>query len=270
CQQVCKHLQEELAEKERKEEDLKRKNSRSESELEALKALLTQSEEEVVMLKHERELMLISHQKSTEQLQETLRQKMQNEENWKERVETELAKAEAQHIKAILKVKEEVKVELDTERQKQKELITKCQQEYEELQKMIPGLISSATNSLRMETETLEKKLQEAQTKLAEKDERKEIQSLKRQISELEFQLTLEKNKNESFLADMREEIKHRSDELEKLTQERTQLIHNLNEAQEENFLLQEAVCREREERCELTAALTRAREELLELKKLS
>ncbi|XP_063194320.1 protein LEKR1 isoform X3 [Chroicocephalus ridibundus] len=221
CQQVCKHLQEEVAEKERKEEDLKRRTSRSESELEALKTLLRQTEEEVVMLKQERELMLISHQNRTEQLQETLRQKMRNEDNWREK---------------------------------------------------IPGLISSATSSLRMETEILEKKLQDAQTKLAEKDEdkEKEIQSLKRLITELEFQLTVEKNNNESFLDNMRKEIKHKSDELEKLTQERTQLIHNLSQVQEENTLLQETVRRECEERYELTAALTQAREQVLELKKLS
>ncbi|XP_069648989.1 protein LEKR1 isoform X2 [Haliaeetus albicilla] len=262
CQQVCKHLQEEVAEKERKEEDLKRRTGRSESELEALKALLRQTEEEVVMLKQER----------TEQLQETLRQKMRNEDNWREKMEIDLAKGEARHKEAILKVKEEARVELDIERQKQQELITKYQRDHEELQKKIPGLISSATNSLRKETEILEKKLQDAQVKLAEKDEdkEKEIQSLKRLITELEFQLTMEKNNNESFLDNMRKEIKHKSDELEKLTQERTQLIHNLSQVQEENTLLQETVRRECEERYELTAALTQAREQVLELKKLS
>ncbi|XP_009462136.1 PREDICTED: leucine-, glutamate- and lysine-rich protein 1 [Nipponia nippon] len=272
CQQVCKHLQEEVAERERKEDDLKRRTGRSESELEALKALLRQTEEEVVMVKQERELMLISHQNRTEQLQETLRQKMRNEDNWREKMEIDLAKGEARHKEAILKVKEEARVELDIERQKQQELITKYQRDYEELQKKIPGLISSATNSLRMETEILEKKLQDAQIKLAEKDEdkEKEIQSLKRLITELEFQLTVEKNNNESFLDNMRKEIKHKSDELEKLTQEKTQLIHNLTQVQEENTLLQETVRRECEERYELTAALTQAREQVLELKKLS
>ncbi|NXP02658.1 LEKR1 protein, partial [Thinocorus orbignyianus] len=272
CQQVCKHLQEEVVEKERKEEDLKRRTGRSESELEALKDLLRQTEEEVVMLKQERELMLISHQNRTEQLQETLRQKMRNEDNWREKMEIDLAKGEARHKEAILKVKEEARVELDIERQKQQELITKYQRDHEELQKKIPGLISSATSSLRMETEILEKKLQDAQTKLAEKDEdkEKEIQSLKRLVTELEFQLTMEKNNNESFLDNMRKEIKHKSDELEKLTQERTQLIHDLSQVQEENTLLQETVRRECEERYELTAALTQAREQVLELKKLS
>ncbi|NXD48733.1 LEKR1 protein, partial [Corvus moneduloides] len=133
-------------------------------------------------------------------------------------------------------------------------------------------LISSATKSLRMETEILEKKLQDAQMKLAEKDgdKEKEIQSLKRLISELEFQLTMEKSNNESFLDKLRKEIKHKSDELEKLTQERTQLIQSLNQVQEENALLQDTVRRECEERFELTAALGRAREQVLELRRLS
>ncbi|XP_033919674.1 protein LEKR1 [Melopsittacus undulatus] len=272
CQQVCKHLQEEVAEKERKEEDLKKRTGRLESELESLKALLRQTEEEVVMLKQERELMLISHQNRTEQLQVALRQKMQNEDNWREKMEINLAKGEAEHKEAILKVKEEARVEIDIERQKQQELIAKYQRDHEELQKKIPGLISSATNSLRMETELLEKKLQDAQIKLTEKDEEKEkeIESLKRLITELEFQLSMEKNNNESFLDSMRKEIKHKSGELEKLTQERTQLIHNLTQVQEENTLLQETVRRECEERYELTAALTQAREQVLELKKLS
>ncbi|XP_067158324.1 protein LEKR1 [Apteryx mantelli] len=272
CQQVCKHLQEEVAEKERKEEDLKRRTGRSESEIETLKSLLRQTEEEVVMLKQERELMLISHQNRTEHLQETLRQKVQNEDNWREKVELDLAKGEAQHKEAILKVKEEARMELDTERQKHQELITKYQRDQEELQKQIPELISSAINSLRMEVEILEKKLQDAQVKLAEKDEDKEkdIQSLKALITELEFQLKMEKNNNESFLDNMRKEIKQKSDELENLTQERTQLIHTLSQVQEENTLLQETVRRECEERYELTEALTQAREQVLELKKLS
>uniref|UniRef100_A0A8C3MSH2 Uncharacterized protein n=1 Tax=Geospiza parvula TaxID=87175 RepID=A0A8C3MSH2_GEOPR len=268
CQQVCKHLQDEVAEKERREEDLKRRTGRSESELETLKALLSQTEQEVLMLKQERELL----KSRTEQLQETLRQKVQSEDSWRDKLEMDLAKGEARHKEAILKVREEARVELELERQKQQELITKYQREHEELQQKIPGLISSATKSLRMEMEILEKKLQDAQMKVAEKDgdKEKEIQSLKRLISELEFQLTMEKSNNESFLDKLRKEIKHKSDELEKLTQEKTQLIHSLSQVQEENSVLQDTVRRECEERFELTAALGRAREQVLELRRLS
>ncbi|NXO87223.1 LEKR1 protein, partial [Sitta europaea] len=229
CQQVCKHLQEEVAEKERKEEDLKRRTGRSESELETLKALLSQTEQEVLMLKQERELLLVSQQSRVEQLQEALRQKVRS--SWRNKLEADAAQGEA-----VLRVREEARLELDLERHKQQELLTKCQREHEELQQKIPGLISSATKSLRMETEILEKKLQDAQMKLAEKDgdKEKEIQSLKRLISELEFQLTMEKSNSESFLEKLRKEIKHKSEELEKLTQEKTQLVHSLSQVQEE------------------------------------
>ncbi|OWK52335.1 protein LEKR1 isoform X1 [Lonchura striata] len=232
CQQVCKHLQEEVAEKERREEDLKRRTGRSESELETLKALLSQTEQEVLMLKQERELL----KSRVEQLQEALRQKVQSEDSWRDKLEKDLAKGEARHKEAILKVREEARVELELERKNQQELITKYQRDHEELQQKIPGLISSATKSLRMEMEILEKKLQDAQMKVAEKDgdKEKEIQSLKRLISELEFQLTMEKSNNESFLDKLRKEMKHKSDELEKLTQEKTQLIHTLSQVQEE------------------------------------
>uniref|UniRef100_A0A452J5A2 Leucine, glutamate and lysine rich 1 n=1 Tax=Gopherus agassizii TaxID=38772 RepID=A0A452J5A2_9SAUR len=134
CQQVCKRLQEEVAEKERQEEDLKRRTSCSESELETIKTLLRQREEEVVMLKQERDLMQISHQNKTEQLQEALKQKILNEDNWREKMEIGLAKHQARHTEEIFRLKEDARMELDIERQKHQELIAKYQKDQEELQ----------------------------------------------------------------------------------------------------------------------------------------
>lgn len=54
CQCVCKHLQEEVIEKERKDKELKKRTSCLESELEIIKNLLKQREEEVAMLKRDR------------------------------------------------------------------------------------------------------------------------------------------------------------------------------------------------------------------------
>ncbi|KAL4678210.1 hypothetical protein H8959_020884, partial [Pygathrix nigripes] len=85
CQQIYKALQEELTAKEKQEEDIKRRINLAENELEITKTLLNQTREEVLTLKNERELMLISHQKSIEQLQETLRQKLLSDDNWKEK-----------------------------------------------------------------------------------------------------------------------------------------------------------------------------------------
>lgn len=52
-------------------------------------------------------------------------------------MEMDLAKGEARHKEAILKVKEDARVELDMERQKQQELIAKYQRDHEELQKKV-------------------------------------------------------------------------------------------------------------------------------------
>nr|XP_035133716.2 protein LEKR1 isoform X4 [Callithrix jacchus] len=86
CQQIYKTLQEELTAKEKQEEDIKRRINLAENELEITKILLNQTREEVLTLKNERELLLISHQKSIEQLQETLRQKLLSDDNWKEKI----------------------------------------------------------------------------------------------------------------------------------------------------------------------------------------
>uniref|UniRef100_A0A8C3HZU8 Leucine, glutamate and lysine rich 1 n=1 Tax=Chrysemys picta bellii TaxID=8478 RepID=A0A8C3HZU8_CHRPI len=219
-----------------------------------------------------RELMQISHQNKTEQLQEALRQKLLNEDNWREKMEIALAKHQARHTEEIFRLKEDARMELDIERQKHQELIAKYQKAQKELQMKIPELISSAINSLRMEVGILKNQLQEAQIKLTEKDEDKEeeMRSLKRLVTKLEFQRKKEQNNSDSLSEDMRKEIKEKSDELEKLTQEQAELIQNLSQAQEENSFLQETVRRECEERYELTEALTQAREQVLELKRLS
>ncbi|XP_008104328.1 protein LEKR1 isoform X2 [Anolis carolinensis] len=272
CQQACCRLQEEMIEKERKEEDLKKLTKHLESELEAIKNLLKQREEEVVTLKQERASVLISHQTRTEQLQETLRQKVLSEKSWQEKIEAERAKEQVHHKEEVLRLKEDAKMELDIEKQKHQEIVAKYQKDQNELlHTKIPLLISSATYNLKMEMDALEKKLHESQAMLTEKNQEreKEWQNLKKQIMELEHQLQKEQSTHHSVTANMKEEIKKKTHELEKLTQEQTQLIQNMNQVQEENALLQDTVRRECEERYELTEALAQAREQVVDLKKL-
>uniref|UniRef100_A0A8C6VL64 Leucine-, glutamate- and lysine-rich protein 1 n=1 Tax=Naja naja TaxID=35670 RepID=A0A8C6VL64_NAJNA len=224
------------------------------------------------MLKQERESVLVSHQKITEQLQETLRQKVLNEKNWQEKVETDKVKEHTSHKEEIVRLKEEARIELDIEKQKHQELIAKYQKDQDELlHTKIPLLICHATNKLKVEMETLEKKLHEAERKVNEKDHKreKEWQSLRRQITELEFQLKEEQGIHNSVTEDMKEEIKKKTCELEKLTEEQKQLIQTMDQVQEENALLQDTVRRECEERYELTEALVQAKEQVMERKKL-
>ncbi|XP_060154470.1 protein LEKR1 [Globicephala melas] len=274
CQQIYKTLQEELTAKERQEADLKRRINLAENELEITKTLLNQAKQEVVTLKSERELMLISHQKSMEQLQETLRQKMLNGDNWREKVEAELAKERAQHLvefqeQALLF--EEVKLELDIEKEKHQEIIQKCKKEKEELQMKISDLIEGATKDLRLKVAALEEKLHESHIQYTEESElkEKEIENLKNLVAEFESRLKKEIDSNDSVSEDLRKEMKQKSDELERVMLAQAQLIQQFNQSQEENTFLQETVRRECEERFELTEALSQAREQLLELRKL-
>ncbi|XP_040125887.2 protein LEKR1 isoform X4 [Ictidomys tridecemlineatus] len=221
CQQIYKALQEELTAKERQEEDTKRIINLSESELEITKVLLNQTRQEVTTLKNERELMLMSHQKSIEQLQETIRQKMLSDDSWKEK---------------------------------------------------ISDLIAGATRDLRLEVTTLKEKLHKSHIQYTEESEskKKEIENLKNLVAEFESRLKKEIDSNHSVSEDLRKEMKHKSDELERVLLAQTQLIQQLSRSQEENTFLQETVRRECEERSELTQALSQAREQLLALRKLS
>ncbi|XP_048650223.1 protein LEKR1 isoform X5 [Marmota marmota marmota] len=222
------------------------------------------------------ELMLMSHQKSIEQLQETIRQKMLSDDSWKEKIETELAKERARHLaefeeKALL-FKEEAKLELDIEKEKHQEIIQKYKKEQKELQMKISDLIAGATRDLRLEVTTLKEKLHKSHIQYTEESEskKKEIENLKNLVAEFESRLKKEIDSNHSVSEDLRKEIKHKSDELERVLLAQTQLIQQLSQSQEENTFLQETVRRECEERSELTQALSQAREQLLALRKLS
>ncbi|XP_054556958.1 protein LEKR1 isoform X2 [Talpa occidentalis] len=276
CQQIYKTLQEELTAKERQEEDTKRRMNLAENELEITKALLKKTQEEVVTLKNERELMLISHQKSIEQLQETLRQKLLSDDNWREKIEAELAKERARHLAEFeaqaLLFKEEARLELDIEKEKHQEIIQKYKKEQEELQMKISNLIAGATRDLRQEVATLEGKLYESHKRFSEKSEskEKEIETLKNLVAEFESRLKKEIDSNDSISEDLRKEMKQKSEELERAILAQTELRQQFNQSQEENTFLQETVRRECEERFELTEALSQAREQLLAFQRLS
>ncbi|KAM7248538.1 hypothetical protein CapIbe_000577 [Capra ibex] len=276
CQQIYKTLQEELTAKERQEDDLKRRINLAENELEITRTLLNQTKEEVVTLKSERELMLISHQKSIEQLQETLRQKLLNDDNWREKIEAEITKERAQHLvefqEQALLFKEEAKLELNIEKEKHQEIIQKYKKEQEELQMKISDLIEGATKDLRFKLAALEEKLRKSHVQYTEESalKEKEIENLKSLVVEFESHLKKEIDSNGSVSEDLREEMKKKSDELERVMLAQTQLIEQFNQSQKENTFLQETVRRECEERFELTEALSQAREQLLELRKLS
>eukprot|EP00079_Xenopus_tropicalis_P025546 XP_012818895.2 PREDICTED: leucine-, glutamate- and lysine-rich protein 1 isoform X2 [Xenopus tropicalis] len=269
-------LQEVLAEKERAEENCKRRTQRLESELETLKEVLKQSQEEIAALQHERELKFVSYQNRIEQLQDALRQRILSNDSRDAKLEAELENERNKYLRKLeeteQKYKEEASVELNIERQKNEELIKKLQKQQQELEEKIPMLICQASEELTIEINLLEKKLQEAQTRLAERDQAKESETgnLKKMISELEHSLKREQNKNNFVLEEARSELYVKSEKLNELTQNIDELRLQLDKVIQENSFLKETVRLECEERYELTEALTQAREQLIELKRVN
>ncbi|XP_053316368.1 protein LEKR1 [Spea bombifrons] len=275
-QQECKTLQEVIAEKERTEEYSRQKTQRMETELETIKEMLKQTQEEVATLQHERELKTMAYQNRIEELEVALKQRIISDDNWEAKLETELENERQKYSLRLEEIennfKEETKMELEIERQKHEELIRKLQKQQEELKSQIPSLLSKARAELYTDINVLEKKLQDAQARLTNKDHAKEseIGNLKKMISELELRLQREQNNSRSALEDMRKDMYTKSEQLKELTQYMEELKHQLDHAKQENSFLKDTVRMECEERHELREALTQAREQLLELNQSS
>ncbi|XP_055502269.1 protein LEKR1 isoform X2 [Leucoraja erinacea] len=276
CVQKCKGLEEQLEVKVRKESEVENQSSKSLSEIMTLKDALGQVEEKLVALKQEREQMIISHQNRIEQLQESFRQKLSSEESWRAKMDSELSKQHAKHstdLKELTRqMKEEAKVEIDIERERHQELITKYREEYKALQTKVPDLVNAATKEFQMEISSVKIKLQEAQCQLSQEEHCRddEISKLGKIISRLETQLKQEQNRVESMNEELRTEVQQKSIETRESQQVILQLREELCQTEEENTFLAETVRRECVERYELTEALTQAREQLKEFKKLS
>ncbi|XP_069831396.1 protein LEKR1 isoform X2 [Dendropsophus ebraccatus] len=275
-QQKCTQLQEEITEMRRTGENYSRRIRHLEEELETMKKMLKQSEEEVVNMKQERELQIVSYQNRIEELQEALKQRMLSEDSWETKMQNELENQQQKYLLKIEETKkqlhEEAYMELEIERQKHEEMLKNFQNKNDALEGKIPALISKACDELHTEVNMLEKKLQEAQTRLMERDHAKdsEVANLKKIVSELELQLKREQNHNISVLEEMRKDIQIKAEKLKELNLNCAELRHHLDQAKQEIEFLKETVRMECEERYELTEALTLTKQQLLEIKRVS
>ncbi|XP_056420992.1 protein LEKR1 isoform X2 [Hyla sarda] len=267
-------LQKEITEMRRMEENYKRRFHHLETELETMKEVLKQSEEEVVNMKQERELQIVSYQNRIEELQGALKQRMQNEDSWETKMQNELENQQRKYLLKIEETKkqlrEEANVELAIERQKHEEMLKNFQNQNDALELKIPALISKACNELHTEVNMLERKLQEAQARLTGKDHAKdyEVANLKKIVSELEFRLQREQDHSISVSEEMRKDIHTKAEKLKELNLNCSELKHHLDQAKQEIEFLKETVRMECEERYELTEALTQAKQQLLEIKR--
>ncbi|XP_018412533.1 PREDICTED: leucine-, glutamate- and lysine-rich protein 1-like [Nanorana parkeri] len=273
-QQKCQQLQEEITEMGNTEDNHRRRTQRLDSELETTNEVLKQTEQDLAHLQQERELQMISYQNRIEQLQETLKKRMQSDDSWETKIQNELENQQQTFMQKLKETEwrlhEEANMEVEIERQRHSEVIKMLQNKNEELEGKIPALVSRACEELQTEIQILEKKLQQTQARLLEKNQAKgtEVANLKKRISELEVRLNRDYEHNTSSLEEMRKDIHTKAEQLNEMNMSCAQLRHQLDQVTQENAFLKETVRMECEERYELTEALTQAKEQLFELKR--
>ncbi|XP_047678722.1 golgin subfamily A member 6-like protein 1 isoform X3 [Tachysurus fulvidraco] len=145
--------------------------------------------------------------------------------------------------------------ELEIERQRNEQLIQKCQTEYQHLQDKLPTLVQSATQELKEELSALEVQLQKRE---------EEVKCVRKEASEREERLLREHHTELEHLQHKVQEHQQEALEIQQAYRDILQLREENSTLHEENCVLQETVRRECEERAELTAALSLAREQLL------
>ncbi|CAI9617549.1 unnamed protein product, partial [Staurois parvus] len=166
---------------------------------------------------------MISYQNRIEQLQETLKQRMQSDDSWETKIQNELENQRQRFIQKLEETEqrllEEANMEVEIERQRHGEVIKMLQNKNEELEGKIPTLVSRACEELQAEINILEKKLQQAQARLLEKNQAKdtEMTNLKKIISELEIRLKRDYEHNTSSLEEMRKEIHSKAEQLNEM-----------------------------------------------------
>nr|XP_044626914.1 leucine-, glutamate- and lysine-rich protein 1 isoform X4 [Equus asinus] len=215
CQQIYKTLQEELTSKERQEEDMKRRINLAESELEITKTLLSQTKEQVATLKSERELMLISHQKSIEQLQETLRQKLLNDDNWREKISDLIAGATR-----------DLRLEVATLEEKLHESHIRYTEESESKEKEIKNLknlVAEFESRLKEEIDSNDSVSEDLRKEMKQKSD--ELERVMLAQTQLIQQFNQSREENTFLQETVRRECEERFELTEALSQAREQLL---------------------------------------------
>ncbi|XP_028818851.1 leucine-, glutamate- and lysine-rich protein 1 isoform X2 [Denticeps clupeoides] len=269
CQQRCDTLQEQLLAWQQKGVEMTGRVTQAEVESATLRDALQQAREQAAALEDERHKMNVNHRSAVEGLEEGFRKKLEDTEDEKTQLQATLERQKDQFKEQGLQLKREVALELNIERQKNQQLISKYQRDYQQLQNKVPAMLQQATQELKAELSSLAEQLMEAQARSVQLEQQKdaEVQRLQEEALQLERQLLQERSAAQVKAKQLHQQ---RAPQLEQVQRELEQLRLNSTALQEENCLLQETVRRECAEREELTAALTLAREQLLERRRPS
>ncbi|XP_050414692.2 early endosome antigen 1 [Patella vulgata] len=271
-----KKLESKYHEQQRKEAEMSEKSAFSINETQQLRDQLTRVKKDSDALKAERELMISAHQNRIEDLRESFKKKMAEMDKWPEKLDAAIKQEKIKHehdLKMLEdKLKENFVMELQIEKEKYKELMSKYQTVSKDKEIRLKGELSEIENKYSTEISQLKKQIIDVRRASTDREDelKREITSLKDIIRDLENRLgklnaDLGDSKN---IAELKTQLRHTKSELEDTITDMNKMAENLKNSKQEIQFLQDTVRKECEERFELTEALSDARQELLQLKK--
>ncbi|PVD35380.1 hypothetical protein C0Q70_02342 [Pomacea canaliculata] len=191
-QKRLKNLENLHLEAERWKADIEQQNISTAHEAKELKESLIRALKDAEALKAEREMMISAHQSRIEDLRESFKRKMAQQENSQEKIQTALEEEKHKHQAELAsleaKLKESFVLEVQIEKQKYEELLQKYQTERTS-QKMAE--ITELEARHQREAQGFEQRFAETkrQAEVRETELRREIESLKKIIAELQDRL---------------------------------------------------------------------------------
>ncbi|KAL8578224.1 hypothetical protein ACOMHN_040985 [Nucella lapillus] len=273
-QKQLKTLENKHREVERRQADVAQQRVLSENEAKNLKESLEQACSDVEALKNEREMMIEAHQVRIEELRDSFKRKMADNDRWPEKLQAVMAEEQSKRQSELTaleaRLKESFVMELKIEKEKYDELLNKYQAQSKERNLQKAAEMADVEARHRRELEAVQLQVAEAR-KLTEQREvelRKEIDSLKRIISELQDKLGRFESRGEEQAGELSRELEAMRSQLKASQEKAASLSTALQQTKEEVQFLQDTVRNECEERFELTEALSEARQQLLALKR--
>ncbi|XP_025083618.1 leucine-, glutamate- and lysine-rich protein 1-like [Pomacea canaliculata] len=270
-QKRLKNLENLHLEAERWKADIEQQNISTAHEAKELKESLIRALKDAEALKAEREMMISAHQSRIEDLRESFKRKMAQQENSQEKIQTALEEEKHKHQAELAsleaKLKESFVLEVQIEKQKYEELLQKYQTERTS-QKMAE--ITELEARHQREAQGFEQRFAETkrQAEVRETELRREIESLKKIIAELQDRLGRFQSRGEEKVEELQRQLVEVQGDLRTWREKAEVLESSLQQSREEVQFLQDTVRKECEERFELTEALSEARRELLSFKK--
>ncbi|XP_069390239.1 trichohyalin isoform X2 [Paralichthys olivaceus] len=238
CQQRCNTIQEQLSSWQQRQEQTNRKYCAAEEEVARLREALEKVRQETSALRKERDILIDSHSRALEKMEDDCRQQLASEL---------VATLEEQRTQSALQLREqmeefrrEVELELTIDREKNQLLLLHYQRDSTQLQQKL--------KQREQELGGLKEELQQ-ERRSREEERRTQDEQRRRRDKEIHQQLQLSQQQEALQLSELKLTNKRNAELLEEVT------------------LLQETVRRECQEREELTAALSTAQVELLGLR---